>query len=144
MRTKRIIYIITIFSFLFVIDLADTASASNSSKKYAGPMEIVKTAKLAEGSVYPIQKRPSAKKSQIDLSDLSAQDPLKQPLVIYDGPEGRLFKSKIKADFLETFRPEIDIFQIFDDERKDLPDRVFYVTSCSLKRREIVCADECV
>jgi hypothetical protein len=82
-------------------------------------MEIVKTAKLAERSEYPLQERPTAKKSQIDLSDLSTQDPLKQPLVIYDGPEGRVLKSKIKADFLETFKPEIDIFQNKDSQFDD-------------------------
>jgi hypothetical protein len=91
--------------------MADTTSASHSSKSYAGLMEIVNPAKVDELSESPTQKRSIAKKLQINLPDLSPQDPLKQPLVIYDGPEGRLFKSKIKADFLETFKPEIDIFQ---------------------------------
>jgi len=111
MQTKRIFYTITTFAFLFITGMTDTTSASNSSKNYSGLMEIVKPAKVDELSENPAQKRPIAKKTQINLSDLSTQDPLKQPLVIYDGPEGRLFKSKIKADFLETFKPEIDIFQ---------------------------------
>ena len=57
------------------------------------------------------QKQKRVKNSQIDLPDLSAKDPLSQPLVIDDGPEGVLLKSHITAEFLGTFKPEIDIFQ---------------------------------
>jgi len=51
------------------------------------------------------------KNPQINLSDFSAKDPLLQPVVIYNGPEGMLLKSHVKADFFGTFKPEIDIFQ---------------------------------
>ena len=71
----------------------------------------VYTVKAAERSENQGQKQKTVKNSQIDLPDLSAKDPLLQPLVIYNGPEGALLKSHIRADFFGTFKPEIDIFQ---------------------------------
>ena len=71
----------------------------------------VYTVKAAERSENQDQKQKTVKDSQIDLPDLSAKDPLSQPLVIYNGPEGALLKSHVRADFFGTFKPEIDIFQ---------------------------------
>jgi len=71
----------------------------------------VNTVKAAERSGNQCQKQPTVKNSQINLSDFSAKDSLPQPVVIYDGPEGVLLKSHVKADFFGTFKPEIDIFQ---------------------------------
>jgi hypothetical protein len=71
----------------------------------------VNTVKAAERSENQCQKQPPVKNSQINLSDFSAKDPLPQPFVIYDGPEGVLLKSHVKADFFGTFKPEIEIFQ---------------------------------
>jgi len=72
------------------------------------PVKAVKAAELSENQG---QKQPTVKNSQINLPDPSAKDPLPQPLVIYNGPEGVLLKSHVKADFFKTFKPEIDIFQ---------------------------------
>jgi hypothetical protein len=69
------------------------------------------TVNAAERSENQCQKQPTVKNSQIDLSDFSAKDPLPQPFVIDDGPEGVLLKSHVKADFFGTFKPEIEIFQ---------------------------------
>lgn len=71
----------------------------------------VNTVKAAERSENLCQKQPPVKNSQINLSDFSAKDPLPQPFVIYDGPEGVLLKSHVKADFFGTLKPEIEIFQ---------------------------------
>ncbi len=51
MHTKRIFYIIIFFTFLFLIDMADITSASDSSKNYARLMELSKI-KDREGSFF--------------------------------------------------------------------------------------------
>jgi hypothetical protein len=66
--------------------------------------------KAAERSGDQGKKQPTVKNSQINIADLSAKDP-SQPRVIYDGPEGVLLTSRLKADFLGTFEPEINIFR---------------------------------
>jgi hypothetical protein len=79
----------------------------------------LKAANAAELSVNQGQKQTTLKKSPIHLPDLSVKDPEEEPRIIYDGPGGKLLKLKVKADILETFRPDIDIFQnkrsIFDE-----------------------------
>jgi hypothetical protein len=71
----------------------------------------LKIAAAAELSANQGQKQTTLKKSQLLLPDLSVNDPTEQPRIIYDGPDGRLLKFKVKADILETFKPDIDIFQ---------------------------------
>ena len=71
----------------------------------------VNTVKAAECSENQCQKQRPVKNSQINLSDFFAKAPLAQPFVIYDGPEGVLLKSSVKADFFGTLKPEIEIFQ---------------------------------
>jgi hypothetical protein len=72
------------------------------------PVKAAKAAKLSENQG---QKQTTLKNSQINLPVLSVKDPLEQKLIVYDGPGGKLLKFKVKADILETFKPEIDIFQ---------------------------------
>lgn len=57
------------------------------------------------------QKQSTVKNLQANLSDVCVKDPLPQPFIIYDGPEGVLLKSHVKADFFGTVKPEIEIFQ---------------------------------
>ena len=71
----------------------------------------VNAIQAAERSENQGQKQPTVKNSQINLSDFSAKNPLPQPFVIYNGPEGVLLKSHVKADFFGKVKPEIDIFQ---------------------------------
>jgi hypothetical protein len=71
----------------------------------------VKAAKVAELSGNQGQKQTTLKNSQINLPDLSVKDPLEKLPIIHNGPGGTLLKFQVKADFLETFKPEIDIFQ---------------------------------
>ncbi|MGA8180578.1 MAG: hypothetical protein WB792_10995 [Desulfobacterales bacterium] len=79
----------------------------------------LKAANAAELSVSQGQKQTTPKKSPIHPPDLSVKDPVEEPRIIYDGPGGKLLKLKVKADILETFRPDIDIFQnkrsVFDE-----------------------------
>jgi hypothetical protein len=72
---------------------------------------LVQAANVAKLSENQGQKQTTLKNSQMNLPDLSVKDPFLQPLIIYDGPGGKLLKVKIKADILETFKPDIDIFQ---------------------------------
>jgi hypothetical protein len=71
----------------------------------------LKAANAAELSENKGQNQTTLKKSHIHLPDLSVKDPSEEPLIIYDGPGGKLLKLKVKADILETFKPDIDIFQ---------------------------------
>ncbi len=70
----------------------------------------VNAVKAAEGSENQGQKQPTVKNSQNNIADFSGKDPLSQPFVIYNGPEGVLLKSRVKAHFFGTFKPEIHIF----------------------------------
>jgi hypothetical protein len=72
------------------------------------PLKIAAAAELLENQG---QKQTTPKKSQPRLPDLSVKDPVEEPRIIYDGPGGKLLKFKVKADILETFKPDIDIFQ---------------------------------
>jgi len=71
-------------------------------------VNAVKAAELFENHG---EEESTVKNSQNNLPDLCAIDPLPQPLVIYNGPESVLLKSHVKADFLGTVKPEIEIFQ---------------------------------
>ena len=62
------------------------------------------------------QKQTTRKKTQIKLAALSARDLSLQPLIIYDGPGVKVLKYKVKPDILETFNPDIDIFQNISSE----------------------------
>jgi hypothetical protein len=97
----------------------------------------VNTVKAAERSENQCQKQPTVKKSKINLSDFSAKDPLRQPVVIYNGPEGVLLQSHVKADFFGMFKPEIDIFQkTYEFDEACLPTNV--ASNESDKHLEIV------
>jgi len=65
----------------------------------------------AERSENQGQHQRTVKSLQVHITDLSAKDPLLQPHVIYDGPEGVLLTSRVTADFFGTFKPEIHIFE---------------------------------
>ena len=71
----------------------------------------LKAAEAAELSKNQGQKQTTSKNSQIKLPDLSVKAASEQPLIIYDGPSSKLIKYKVKADILETFKPDIDIIQ---------------------------------
>jgi hypothetical protein len=71
----------------------------------------VRIATAAELSKNQGQKQTTLKNSQIDLPDLSIYDSAEHPQIIYDGPGGKLIKYNIKADILDAFTPDIDIFQ---------------------------------
>jgi len=77
-------------------------------------------AKAAELSIHQGQKQTTQKKSHIHPTDLSVKDAVEQPLVVYDGPGGKLLKYKVKADILETFTPDIDIFQNKSSESDEI------------------------
>ena len=72
------------------------------------PLDAANAKELSENQG---QKQTTLKKSQIDFQELSAEDPSEQPAIIYNGPSGRILKFKVKADILETFTPDIAIFQ---------------------------------
>ncbi|MEJ2655682.1 MAG: hypothetical protein P8012_00595 [Desulfobacterales bacterium] len=95
------------------------------------PVKAVNAAELSENQR---QKQTTAKKSQINLPDLSAEE----PLIVYDGPGGALLKSKVKADFLETFNPEIDIFQNKSAEPDETSFSSSTVPNASDNRFEII------
>jgi hypothetical protein len=76
----------------------------------------LKAAKAAELSIHRGQKQTTSKTSQLHPTALSAKDTVELPLVVYDGPGGKLLKYKLKADILNTFKPDIDIFQNKDSE----------------------------
>jgi hypothetical protein len=71
----------------------------------------VKAENVAELSENQGQKQTTVKYSKSHLTDLFPKDPLEQLPIIYNGPGGTLLKYQAKADFLETFKPEVDIFQ---------------------------------
>jgi hypothetical protein len=73
-------------------------------------------AKAAELSRNHGQKQTTSIKTPIELAVLSAGDAFLQPSIIYDGPGVKLLKIKVKADILETFQPDIDIFQNISSE----------------------------
>ena len=72
------------------------------------PVKAEKVAKLSENQG---QKQTIVKHSKSRLPDLSSEDPLEQLPIIYNGPGGTLLEFQAKADFLEMFKPEVDIFQ---------------------------------
>lgn len=76
----------------------------------------VKAAKAAEHSENQVQKQTTVKNTRINLPGLSVKYPSEQPLKIHDGPSVTLLKFQVKADFLGTFKPEIDIFQNINSE----------------------------
>lgn len=71
----------------------------------------LKAAEAAELSKNKGQKQTTLKKTPAKLTDLTAKDSSEQPLIVYDGPNGKLLKLKVRADILDTFKPDIDIFQ---------------------------------
>ena len=71
----------------------------------------VKAKNLAEISENQGRKQTTVKYSKSHLPDLFPKDPLEQLPIIYNGPGGTLLKFQAKADFLETFKAEVDIFQ---------------------------------
>ncbi len=71
----------------------------------------IKAANAAELSRHQGQKQTTSKNSQVYPTDLSVKDTVEHPLVVYDGPGGKLLNYKLKADILEAFKPDIDIFQ---------------------------------
>jgi hypothetical protein len=72
------------------------------------PLKAEKVANLSENQG---QKQTTVKYSKSQLPDLSSEDPLEQLPIIYNGPGGTLLKYQAKTDFLETFKPEVDIFE---------------------------------
>lgn len=72
------------------------------------PVKAENVAKLSENQG---QKEITGKYSKSQLPDLSSEDPLEQLPIIYNGPGGTLLKYQAKTDFLETFKPEVDIFE---------------------------------
>ena len=72
------------------------------------PAGAEKAAKLSENQV---QQQTAEQNSKYHLPDVSAKDPLEQLPIIYNGPSGTLLKFRAKANFLEIFKPEIDIFR---------------------------------
>ena len=75
---------------------------------FSSPVKAENVAALSENQG---QKQPTVKYSKSHLTDLFPKDPLEQLPIIYNGPGGTLLKYQAKADFLETFKPEVDIFQ---------------------------------
>jgi hypothetical protein len=73
-------------------------------------------AKAKELSKNQGQKQTTLKKSLIIFQELSAENSSEQPLIIYNGPSSKLLKFKVKADILETFKPDINIFQNVSSE----------------------------
>jgi hypothetical protein len=71
----------------------------------------VKAKNVAEILQNQSRKQTVVKYSKGHLPDLSPEDPLEQLPIIYNGPDGTLLKFQAKADFLELFKPEVDIFQ---------------------------------
>jgi hypothetical protein len=71
----------------------------------------VKAEKVAKLSGNQGQKQTTVNYSKSHLPDLSSEDPLEQLPIIYNGPGGILLEFQAKADFLEMFKPEVDIFQ---------------------------------
>jgi len=72
------------------------------------PLKAEKVANLSENQG---QKQTTVKYSKNHLPDIFPKDPLEQLPIIYNGPGGTLLKYQAKADFLETFKPEVDIFE---------------------------------
>ena len=72
------------------------------------PVNAEKSAKLSENRG---QKQTAVTYSKSHLPDLFPEDPSEQLPIIYNGPGGILLKYQEKADFLDTFNPEVDIFE---------------------------------
>ena len=79
----------------------------------------VKAENAAELSENHGQKQTTVKYSKSHLPDLSLKDPLEQLPIIYNGPGGTLLEFQAKADLLEMFKPEVDIFQNKPSELDD-------------------------
>ena len=88
----------------------------------------VKAENAAELSENHGQKQTTVKYSKSHLPDLSLKDPLEQLPIIYSGPGGTLYKYQAKADFLETLKPEVDIFQ---NKSSELNETFFLSSSAS-------------
>ncbi|HAY38186.1 MAG TPA: hypothetical protein DCY53_01910, partial [Desulfobacteraceae bacterium] len=72
------------------------------------PLKAEKVPNLSENQG---QKQTTVKYSKSHLPDIFPKDPLEQRPVIYNGPGGTLLKYQATADFLKTFKPEVDIFE---------------------------------
>jgi len=72
------------------------------------PAKAENVAKLSENQG---QKQTSVKYSKNHMPNFSLKDPLEQLTIIYSGADDTLYKYQAKADFLETLKPEVDIFQ---------------------------------
>jgi len=71
----------------------------------------VKAENVAELSENQGQKQTNVKYSKSHLTNFSLKDPQEQLSIIYSGSGDTLYKFQAKADFLETLKPEVDIFQ---------------------------------
>jgi hypothetical protein len=88
----------------------------------------VKAKNVAELSENQGQKQTTLKYSKSHLPKFSLKDPLEQLPIIYSGPGVTLYKYQAKADFLETLKPEVDIFQ---NNPSELDDTFFLSSSAS-------------
>jgi hypothetical protein len=71
----------------------------------------VKAENVSELTEKQGQKQTTVKYSKNHLPNFSFKDPLEQLSIIYSGPGDTLYKYQAKADFSETLKPEVDIFQ---------------------------------
>ena len=71
----------------------------------------LKAAQAAELSKNQGHKQTPPKNPQNELPDLSVKEATEQPLIIYDSPNAKLLKFKVRADILDDLKPDIDIFQ---------------------------------
>jgi hypothetical protein len=71
----------------------------------------LKAAEAAVLSKNQGQKQTTLKNSQNKLPDLFVKEASEQPLIIYDSPNTKLVKFKVRADILDALKPDIDIFQ---------------------------------
>ncbi|MGW8325806.1 MAG: hypothetical protein ACWGNI_08850, partial [Desulfobacterales bacterium] len=71
----------------------------------------VKAENVAELSENQDQKQTTIKYPKSHLQNSSLKDPLGQLSIIYSAAGDTLYKYQAKADFLETLKPEVDIFQ---------------------------------